>query len=169
LTAEQRARELLRSVVPAEDWHAYEELGFISVAGRGDPASGYAYLVYPQRPLVSYETATGRLLSEHCARFRDGEERLPDADDVLAKWLALAADERGLIETANMDRPGRQLDPSQVQRNLATLALWKSRRGLPEVAVLVQAETVAATRTSRCASAAPSSSTAPTAPTRAPT
>ena len=57
--AERRARELMRSVVPDEDWRAYEELGFVSVAGRGDPDSGYAYLVYPHRPLVAYETATG--------------------------------------------------------------------------------------------------------------
>ncbi len=59
-TAELRARELMRGVVGAEDYRAYEELGFISVPGRGDEASGYAYLIYPHRPLVAYETATGR-------------------------------------------------------------------------------------------------------------
>jgi hypothetical protein len=126
VTAEARARELLRSVVPAADWRTYEELGFISVAGRGDPASGYAYLVYPQRPLVSYETATGRLLSEHCARFREDGERLPDADDVLAKWLALRGRERELIATANVDPPGHQLDPDHVRRDLARLATLQS-------------------------------------------
>ena len=125
MTAQIRARELLRSVVPADDWRSYEELGFISVVGRGDPASGYAYLVYPQRPLVSYETATGRLLSEHCAQFRDAGERLPDADDVLAKWLALRGREHELIATANVHPPGRQLDPEHVRRDLDRLSAWR--------------------------------------------
>jgi hypothetical protein len=124
--AEARARELLRSVVSDDDWRAYEELGFISFPGRGDPDSGYAYLVYPQRPLVAYETATGRLLAEYCARFRDEGERLPDADDVLAKWLALQGRERELIATANVDPPGHQLDPGHVRRDLARLSAFQS-------------------------------------------
>jgi hypothetical protein len=126
VSAEERARALLRSVVPADDWRCYEELGFIDVAGRGDTDSGYAYLVYPQRPLISYETATGRLLSEHCVRFRDAGERLPDADDVLAKWLALRGRERELIATANVDPPGHQLDPGHVRRDLARLTQWRA-------------------------------------------
>ena len=123
--AERRARELLRSVIPSDDWRSYEELGFISVPGRGDAASGYAYLVYPQRPLIAYDTATGRLLSEYCARFRDDDERLPDADDVLAKWLALRGRERELIGTANVHPPGRQLDPDHVRRDLDRLSAWR--------------------------------------------
>ena len=126
MDAEGRARELLRSAIPADDWRTYEELGFISVPGRGDPESGYAYLVYPHRPLVAYETATGRLLSEYCARFRDGGERLPDADDVLAKWMALRGRERELIATANVDPPGHQVDPAHVRRDLDRLSAWRA-------------------------------------------
>ena len=47
---ERRARELLRTTLAEEEFAAYERLGFFSVPGRGDPASGYAYLVYPHRP-----------------------------------------------------------------------------------------------------------------------
>ena len=128
MEARERARELLRSVVSEDDWLSYEELGFISFPGRGDPDSGYAYLLYPQRPLIAYETATGRLLSEYCARFREDGERLPDADDVLAKWLALSGRERELIATANVDPPGHQLDPAHVRRDLARLSEWRAAR-----------------------------------------
>jgi hypothetical protein len=128
--AERRARELLRSVVSDDAWRCYQELGFISVPGRGDSASGYAYLLYPQRPLIAYETASGRLLSEYCARFRDDGERLPDADDVLAKWLALGGRERELIATANVDPPGHQLDPGHVRRDLARLEQWRRGRNV---------------------------------------
>ena len=116
--AEHRARELLRSAISAEDFRAYEQFGCFSVPGAH---SGYAYLVYPQRPLVAYETATGRLLSEYCVGFRDGGERLPDADDVLAKWMALHGRERELIATANVNPPGHQLDPAHVRRDLQRL------------------------------------------------
>ena len=123
--AERRARELLRAALAAEDFDAYDRLGFLSVPGRGDPGSGYAYLVYPHRPLIAYETRTGRLLSEYCVRFRDDDGRLPDADDVLAKWLALQGRERELIATANLNPPGHQLDPDHVRRDLARLAEWR--------------------------------------------
>jgi hypothetical protein len=123
---EARARELMRSVVSPEDFRAYEELGFISVPGRGDPRSGYAYLVYPHRPLVAYETATGRLLTEYCVRFEDAGERLPDADDVLAKWIAISGGEQELIETANLDPPGKQIDPAHLHRDLARLNAWRA-------------------------------------------
>ena len=121
---ERRARELLRDAVGEGEYRAYEELGYFSVAGSGDPGSGYAYLVYPQRPLVAYETATGALLSEYCVRFRDDGERLPDADDVLAKWLALHGRERELIAAANVGRPGRQVDPAHARRDIARLERW---------------------------------------------
>jgi hypothetical protein len=126
--AERRARELMRSVLAPEDVRAYEELGFISVPGRGDPASGYAYLVYPHRPLVAYETATGRLLSEYCVGFRDGGERLPDADDVVAKWIAVHGGERELIGTANLNPPGHQVDPDHLRRDLSRLRQWRDAR-----------------------------------------
>jgi hypothetical protein len=124
--AERRARELMRSVLAPEDCRAYEELGFISVPGRGDPRSGYAYLVYPHRPLVAYETATGRLLTEYCVRFEDAGERLPDADDVLAKWIAVSGGERELVATANVDPPGHQIDPDHVHRDLNRLRAWRA-------------------------------------------
>jgi hypothetical protein len=135
---DEKAEQLLRSVAGEEVVEMYRDLGFIGVLPAED--SGYGYLIFPQRPIVAYDTGSGKLLNEYCVRFEDHSDldagpQLPDADDVLAKWLALAADERGLIETANMDRPGRQLDPQQVTRNLATLALWKSRRNPKEVAV----------------------------------
>ncbi len=76
---------------------------------------------------------TGALLNEYCVAFPDdtrpyGSARLPDADDVLAKWMALNADERRLIEEANMHLPGRQLDPQRISRDLARLARWERER-----------------------------------------
>lgn len=127
-SAERRARELLRHAVGESEYRAYEELGYFSVAGRGDPDSGYAYLVYPHRPLVAYETATGALLSEYCVRFRDDGERLPGADDVLAKWMALQGREHELIATANVGRPGRQVDPGHARRDIMRLARWLELR-----------------------------------------
>lgn len=140
--AEHRARELLRSCVNDEEWGMYRDLGFIRVWGTQsdvphDRGSGtgapYAYLVYPHRPIVAYLAQTHRLLGEYCIEFPDetrpyGSARLPDSDDVLAKWMALTGDERRLIETANMHLPGRQLDPDQVRRDLWRLAQWERRR-----------------------------------------
>jgi hypothetical protein len=137
--AEQRARELLRSCVSEEEWQMYRDLGFIRVWGRQSdegaphPGAAYAYLLYPHRPIVAYLAQTGRLLSEYCVEFPDdtrpyGSARLPDSDDVLAKWMALTGDERRLIETANMHLPGRQLDPSQVTRDIWRLRQWESAR-----------------------------------------
>ena len=57
-----------------------------------------------------------------------GSARLPDSDDVLAKWMALTADERRLIEEANMHLPGRQIDPDRVRRDLVRLAAWETTR-----------------------------------------
>jgi hypothetical protein len=132
LRAERKARELLRAVVSAEDFEAYDELGFLSVAGDHE-RSGYAYLVYPHRPIVAYDTATGQPLNEYCVSFRDSSEpalgeRLPAADDVLAKWMALHGRERELIATANMHVPGRQVDPAQVRRDLVRLREWRAAR-----------------------------------------
>ena len=151
--AEQRARELLRSCVNDEEWSMYRDLGFIRVHGRlasegpdglaararrrrreTDPAP-YAYLIYPHKPIVAYVPNTGRLLSEYCVEFPDlagaiSDSRLPDSDDVLAKWMALTGDERRLISDANMHLPGRQVDPARVRRDLWRLAEWERlRRG----------------------------------------
>jgi hypothetical protein len=146
--AEQRARELLRSCVDEEDWAMYRDLGFLRVWGAlaehprpqrratdREPLAGapYAYLVYPHKPIVCYLPQTGRLLNEYCVEFPDetrpyGSARLPDSDDVLAKWMALTGDERRLIETANMHLPGRQVDPRQVRRDLWRLSQWERQR-----------------------------------------
>jgi hypothetical protein len=144
--AEQRARQLLRSCVNDEEWAMYRDLGFIRVWGalaraprRGrvgeDPRAGapYAYLVYPHKPIVAYLPQTGELLNEYWVEFPDetrpyGSARLPDSDDVLAKWMALTGDERRLIATANMHLPGRQIDPKQVRRDLWRLSQWERDR-----------------------------------------
>ncbi len=129
--AEQRARELLRSCVGDREWAMYRDLGFLSVPGHS--GERYAYLLYPHKPIVAYVPRTGALLSEYCVVFPDhtrpyGSARLPDADDVLAKWMALAADERRLIADANMHLPGRQVDPQRVARDLDRLARWEGER-----------------------------------------
>ncbi len=125
--AEQRARELLRSTAGPDALDTYERFGLLAVENRQ-----YGYLIYPHRPLVAYDAATGELLSEYCVRFRDGSdpeagERLPDADDVLAKWMALRADEHELIRTANVHPLGRQLDPAMVRRDLIQVRAFRGR------------------------------------------
>ncbi len=140
--AEQRARELLRSCVGEEEWAMYRDLGFIRVWGSqsGGPGEAgrtggapYAYLIYPHKAIVAYLAQTHRLLNEYCVTFPDetrpyGSAMLPDSDDVLAKWMALTADERRLINTANMHLPGRQLDPVKVKRDLWRLSQWERAR-----------------------------------------
>ena len=140
--AEQRARELLRSCVNDEEWEMYRDLGFIRVWGgrAGGPEHGwdlsgapYAYLVYPHKPIVAYLPQTGRLLHEYCVEFPDesrpyGSARLPDSDDVLAKWMALKGDEPRLISESNMHLPGRQVDPRLVQRDIWRLGQWERER-----------------------------------------
>ncbi len=143
--AEQRARQLLKSCVNEEEWAMYRDLGFIRVWGRNadGPERGgtdrtlegapYAYLVYPHKPIISFLPQTRQLLSEYCVEFPDetrpyGSARLPDSDDVLAKWMALTGDERRLIATANMHLPGRQVDPKQARRDLWRLSEWERAR-----------------------------------------
>ncbi len=131
--AEQRARALLRSCINEEEWSMYRDLGFLRVWGAARAGAPYAYLIYPHKPIVCYLPQTGRLLNEYCVEFPDqtrpyGSARLPDSDDVLAKWMALTADERRLIETANMHLPGRQVDPRQIRRDLWRLREWERQR-----------------------------------------
>jgi hypothetical protein len=143
--AEARARQLLHSCVNDEEWAMYRDLGFIRVWGAcsagpaqgGSPATRdgapYAYLIYPHRPLIAYLPQTRTLLNEYCVTFPDetrpyGSARLPDSDDVLAKWMALTGDERGLVASANMHLPGRQIDPRQVRRDLWRLHEWERER-----------------------------------------
>ena len=140
--AEQRARELLRSCVNAEEWAMYRDLGFIRVAGkharrdvdRSSAGPAYAYLVYAHKPIVAYVPGSGQLLSEYCVEFPDlsgtgNRHRLPASDDVLAKWMALTSDEDRVIRRANMHLVGRQLDPARIRRDLWRLAEWERRRG----------------------------------------
>jgi hypothetical protein len=140
--AEQKARSLLRSCVNDEEWSMYRDLGFIRVWGSqsdgpddggGTGGAPYAYLIYPHRPIVAYLAQTHRLLNEYCVAFPDdtrpyGSVRLPDSDDVLAKWMALTGDERRLVSIANMHLPGRQLDPAAVKRDLWRLSRWERAR-----------------------------------------
>jgi hypothetical protein len=139
--AEQRARELLKSCVNEEEWAMYRDLGFIRVWGREAGAASerdlrgvaYAYLIYPHKPIVAYLPQTGKLLNEYCVEFPDetrpyGSARLPDSDDVLAKWMALKGDERRLINEANMHLPGRQIDPKMLQRDIWRLSRWERER-----------------------------------------
>ena len=56
------------------------------------------------------------------------QSRLPDSDDVLAKWMALTGDEEHLIRNANMHLPGRQIDPGRVRRDLWRLAEWERQQ-----------------------------------------
>ncbi len=139
--AEARARMLLRSCVNDEEWGMYRDLGFLRVWGAqaerpGDEdATGapYAYLIYPHKPILAYLPQTERLLGEYCVEFPDetrpyGSARLPDSDDVLAKWMALTGDERRLLATANLHLPGRQLDPRNVKRDLWRLRRWERER-----------------------------------------
>ena len=140
--AEQRARELLRSCVNDEEWEMYRDLGFLRVWGGSatGPELGwdlggapYAYLIYPHKPIVAYLPQTGQLLNEYCVRFPDetrpyGSPRLPDSDDVLAKWMALNGDEHRLIGEANLHLPGRQVDPRKVARDLWRLRQWERSR-----------------------------------------
>lgn len=145
--AEQRARELLRSCVNPEEWAMYRDLGFIRVWGTQDRGSrhsqrvgaerrggaGYAYLIYPHKPIVAFVPGTRQLLSEYCIEFPElasavSRSRLPDSDDVLAKWMALTGDERRLIADANMHLPGRQVDPGRVRRDIWRLAEWERQR-----------------------------------------
>jgi hypothetical protein len=129
LRAEQRARALLRSCVNDEEWEMYRDLGFLRVWGAGEGA----YLIYPHRPIVAYAPKTGTPLGEYCVTFPDstrpyGSARLPDSDDVLAKWITLSADEQGLIAGANMHLPGRQVSLALLRRDLARLARWERER-----------------------------------------
>jgi len=141
--AEQRARALLRSCVAEHEWAMYRDLGFLRVwGGLGDRDCGqdaaYAYLIYPHKPIVAYLPETGELLNEYCVAFPDhsrpyGSARLPDSDDVLAKWMALTADERRLVGEANMHLPGRQIEPDRIRRDLVRLRRWERQRAARRV------------------------------------
>ena len=126
--------ETRRRGAESAPWGAAQPDGAESRAdGVLDGEARYAYLIYPHKPIVAYLPGTGELLSEYCVAFPDdskpyGSSRLPDSDDVLAKWMALTGDERRLLADANMHLPGRQVDPDRVRRDLARLAQWERER-----------------------------------------
>ena len=131
LAAEQRAEALMASVVGDEGLEQYRALGFLHVFAdpEADGCPGYGYLIYPHRPIVSFDARSGRLLNELCVSFpdrgdRDADGRLPDADDVLAKWMAIRGDELALLAEANIHPPGRQIDPDQARRDVIRLGEW---------------------------------------------
>jgi hypothetical protein len=132
--AEQRARELLRSCLNEEEWIMYRELGFIRVwSGRSPEGRGgeVAYLVYPHRPVVSFLASTGLPLREYCVPDEaglDGNDRLPNSDDVLAKWMALTGDESRFLETANEHGAGRQIKLDQIRSDIWRLSRWEGSR-----------------------------------------
>jgi hypothetical protein len=120
--------------VNEEEWGMYRDLGFIRVWGRGNGGRApYAYLVYPHKPVIAYLPQTRELLNEYCVEFPDetrpyGSARLPESDDVLAKWMALTGDEERLVRNANLHMPGRQVDPRAVRRDLWRLSEWERKR-----------------------------------------
>jgi hypothetical protein len=134
--AEQRARELLRSCVNDEEWTMYRELGFIRIwSGQipAGPGGEVAYLIYPHRPVVSFLASTGKPLLEHCVVFPDepgpgGSDRLPNSDDVLAKWMALTGDEARFLEAANDHGAGRQIKLDQIRSDIWRLSRWEGSR-----------------------------------------
>ena len=100
-----------------------------SASASAPTGASYAYLIYPHKPIVAYLPQTGELLNEYCVAFPDhsrpyGSARLPDSDDVLAKWMALTADERRLIAEANMHLPGPP-DRSRAG-SAATCCAWRA-------------------------------------------
>ena len=139
--AELKARALLRSIVNPEEWEMYRDLGFIRVVGKGKVTESgdravtpaFSYVIYPHKPIVAYLPGSNSLLSEYCVEFADRTDRLygpklPDSDDVLAKWMMITADEERLLRDANMHLPGRQVDPQRVRRDLWRLAEWERSR-----------------------------------------
>jgi len=133
LRAERRAERMLGDVLGADALEAYRALGFLHAFGatrEGDAV--YGYLIYPHEPIVSFDPDTGELLNEHVvvlpARLgADAAESSSSADDVLAKWMAIRADERGFINESNMHLPGRHVDPGRARRDIVRLSEWTGR------------------------------------------
>ena len=127
------------SIVNREDWEMYRDLGFIRVAGRmaraRRPAS-YCYLIYPHQPIVAYlpeiEQPAERVLRRvpRPRRRRTTAPRLPDSDDVLAKWMMIKADEERLMRGANMHLPGTAgRSATGASRPLDGLREWERQGG----------------------------------------
>lgn len=139
--AEATARELLRTCLDDDGWAMYRDLGFVRVWGGGGrapapsgrrPAPGvaYAYLVYPHRPLAVFLPQTSTLLGECRVELAglDPEDPLVATDDVLAHWMALTQDERGVIASAHIAFPGTELSRRALRRDLWRLREWERER-----------------------------------------
>ena len=138
--AERRSLDLLQSVVNAEEWDMFRELGFICVSGRrgrrpGSPPDSpprYRYLIYPHLPVVALLPRSMAPVREYCVQFPEragpGTPLLPRGDDVLAKWMTLRADEDRLLSYANVGGAGCQVPLSTVERDLERLERWRRRR-----------------------------------------
>ena len=74
LRAERRAERLLGEVLGADALEAYRALGFLHCFGGDGDGTAYGYLIYPHKPIVSFDAATGELLNEHCVSFPDRSE-----------------------------------------------------------------------------------------------
>jgi len=141
LRAQRRAERLLEACVEREAWEMYRELGFIRVwgglAGSGRaPAVEYAYLLYPHKPLVAFIPQTAEVIGEYCVSFpAQAGGPLPAADDLLAKWLYLRADEEGLLQRANVHLFGTRHDPARVEADIRRLRAfersWQARLHRP--------------------------------------
>ena len=136
--AEQRALDLLRSVVNPEEWEMFRDLGFICVAGRrpgrapGGPPR-YRYLIYPHLPVVALLPRSMAPVREYCVQFPDrsatgATSLLPAGDDVLAKWMTLRADEDRLLAYANIASACCQVPLETVERDITRLERWRERR-----------------------------------------
>lgn len=139
--AERRSLDLLRSVVNAEEWDMFRELGFICVTGRRGRRAGsaadspprYRYIIYPHLPVVALLPRSMAPVREYCVQFPDrtgmpGGPLLPVGDDVLAKWMTLRADEDRLLSYANVGGAGCQVPLTTIERDLDRLARWRRRR-----------------------------------------
>lgn len=133
LRTERRDERMLGDVLGADALEAYRALGFLHALGADrDGDDLYGYLIYPHEPIVSFDAGTGEILNEHVVRMpvragADGGVSTSRADDVLAKWMAIRADERGFINESNMHLPGRHLDPDRVRRDIVRLSEWTGR------------------------------------------
>lgn len=138
---ESTARELLRTCLDDDDWAMYRDLGFVRVWGGGGrppapagrrPAPGvaYAYLVSPHRPHVVYLPQTSTLLGECRVELAglDPDAPLVATDDVLAHWMALTQDERGVIASSHIAFPGTELSRRALRRDIWRLREWERER-----------------------------------------
>ena len=168
--AEQRARQLLRVVrerggvgdVPRPRLHPR-----VGRHGPGPRAGARGATRAAARPTPTWSTPTSRssptcrrrascststASSSRTRRGPYGSARLPDSDDVLAKWMALTGDEQRLIAAANLHLPGRQVDPKQVRRDLWRLEPVGARAPAPHAAPARRARRPESDATSRARS-----------------